>query len=48
MEQMTLHMLHTSADGVFFYEHAGNDDRTWKTICSVWQRYASQIAPTPK
>jgi hypothetical protein len=39
MEQITIKMLNTTADGVFFYEHCGNDQRTWQAIQSARQRY---------
>ena len=35
MQEMTTRMLNTTADGVFFYEHAGNDDRTWRSIVAA-------------
>jgi hypothetical protein len=28
-------MLKTSADGVFYYENAGNDERTYRTLREV-------------
>lgn len=42
MEKMTLNMLNTSADGVFFYEYTGNDQRTWNAIQSALQNYQSK------
>ena len=38
-EDMTLKMLQTSADGVFFYEHCGTDSPTFEAIRSARQRY---------
>lgn len=35
MGNMIQKMLKTSADGISFYEHSGNDDRTWKTIAEA-------------
>ena len=35
MQTMTEKMLTTMADGVFFYEHCGNDERTWQAISSA-------------
>jgi len=35
MGEMTEKMLRSSADGVFCYEHCGNDHRTWKTIAAA-------------
>lgn len=35
MGKMTTLMLRSSADGVLFYEHAGNDERTWRTIAAA-------------
>jgi len=32
MGTMVRKMLDTSADGLVYYEHCGNDDRTWKTL----------------
>jgi len=31
-EDIIRKMLNTSANGIFFYEHCGNEDRGWKTI----------------
>ena len=35
MREMTARMLTGSADGVFFYEHCGNDDRSWEAISAA-------------
>ena len=35
MGEMTEKMLRSTADGVFFYEHCGNDHRTWETIAAA-------------
>jgi len=35
MRDMTVKMLESSADGLFFYEHAGNDDRTWRALAEA-------------
>ena len=35
MGEMTEKILRSSADGVFFYEHCGNDERTWQTIAAA-------------
>ncbi len=35
MSQMAEKMLRSSADGVFFYEHAGNDRRTWEALAAA-------------
>ena len=32
MGTMVRKMLDSSADGIAFYEHCSNDDRTWDTI----------------
>jgi len=32
MRDMTQKMLRSDADGVLFYEHCGNDDRTWNAL----------------
>ncbi|MBI2193709.1 MAG: hypothetical protein HYU36_17165 [Planctomycetes bacterium] len=32
MANMVRKMLGTSADGVVYYEHCGNDERTWRTL----------------
>lgn len=32
MGTMTRKMLNSSADGIVYYEHCGNDERTWKTL----------------
>ena len=37
MRDMTAKMLKSSADGVFFYEHCDNDDRTWRTLAQAAQ-----------
>jgi uncharacterized lipoprotein YddW (UPF0748 family) len=42
MHDMTLKMLNTSADGIFYYEHCGNDQRTWNTLKSAWAQYRGQ------
>jgi len=39
MEDMTAKMLNTTADGVCFYDHPGNDERTWKAIRNARKRY---------
>ena len=35
MSQMAEKMLRSSADGVFFYDHAGNDRRTWEALAAA-------------
>ena len=35
MGEMTEKMLRSTADGVFFYEHCGNDPRTWETVAAA-------------
>jgi len=37
MRDMTAKMLKSSADGLFFYEHCGNDDRTWRALAEAAQ-----------
>ncbi len=32
MGRMVRGMLGTSADGIVYYEHCGNDERTWETL----------------
>jgi len=39
MENMTFKMLNTTADGVLFYDHPGNDERTWKALRNARKRY---------
>ena len=35
MGKMIGKILKSSADGIAFYEHCGNDDRTWETIAAA-------------
>lgn len=41
MGRMVRKMLDSSADGIAFYEHCGNDNRTWDTIAAAAQPSAS-------
>jgi len=45
MHDMTVKMLNTSADGIFFYEHCKNDKRTWEALRSAREEYQKQAKP---